>query len=70
MNKVIRIIIIIAMIILVLSVFANAVFSITCAISYMQYSSYAFFGAFLLINFCIGLWYLIEENKRNDTTKN
>ena len=70
MNKTIRITIIIAMIILVLSVFANAVFSITNAIEYMQYSGYAFFGAFLLINFCIGLWYLIEENKRNDTTRN
>ena len=70
MNKAIRITIIIAMIILVVAVFANAIFSITNAIEYMQYSSYAFFGAFLVISFCIGLWYLIEENKRNDTTKN
>lgn len=66
MIKSIRITIIIAMIILVLSVFANAIFSITNAIDYMQYSGYAFFGAFLIIIFCIGLWYLIIEDNKND----
>ena len=66
MIKPIRITIIIAMIILVLSVFANAVFSITNAIDYMQYSGYVFFGAFLIIIFCIGLWYLLIEDNKND----
>lgn len=63
MNKVIRIIIIIAMIILVVAVFANMYFSITNAIEYMQYNAYAFFGAFLVISFCIAFAYLFPNNE-------
>ena len=64
MNKVIRIIIIIAMIIIVVAVFANAVFSITNAIEYMHYNAYAFFGAFLVICFCIAWSYLFPNNNK------
>lgn len=64
MNKPMRITIIIAMIILVVAVFANAVFSITNAIEYMQFSGYAFFGAFLVVCFCIAWSYLFPNNEK------
>lgn len=63
MNKIIRTTIIIATIVLVLSVFANALFSITSAIDYMQYSGYAFFGAFLVVCFCIAWSYLFPNSE-------
>lgn len=63
MNKPMRITIIIAMIILVVAVFANMYFSITNAIEYMQYNAYAFFGAFLVISFCIAWSYLFPNNE-------